>query len=121
MPGELARSIAIVTRTVADGSRRRRSRLLIGLLVLAACVRPRLLEPVGPHSDGTGLTPNHWVLTPAGAQVEVGDRPLGLALAPDGRYLLVSNNGQGIQSLAVVDTQSRTVVQTVPYLSLIHI
>ena len=115
MPGELARSIAIVTRTVADGSRRRRSRLLIGLLVLAACVRPRLLEPVGPHSDGTGLTPNHWVLTPAGAQVEVGDRPLGLALAPDGRYLLVSNNGQGIQSLAVVDTQSRTVVQTVPY------
>src|SRR5262249_20117116 len=87
----------------------------LALLAGGACGRPLAVERVGPQADGTGLTPNHWLLTPAGRQVEVGDRPLGLYLTPDGRHLLVSNNGQGVQSLAVVETASRAVVQTLPY------
>jgi YVTN family beta-propeller protein len=87
----------------------------LALLAGVACGRPLAADKVGPRADGTGLTPNHWLLTPAGRQVEVGDRPLGLALTPDGRHLLVSNNGQGVQSLAVVDTASGAVVQTLPY------
>src|SRR5439155_12301935 len=89
--------------------------VVLALLGAAACGRPIGPGRVGPQPDGTGLTPNHWLLTPAGTQVEVGDRPLGLAVTPDGRHLLVSNNGQGVQSLAVVDLASRTVVQTLPY------
>ncbi|PYM62021.1 MAG: hypothetical protein DMD79_11525 [Candidatus Rokuibacteriota bacterium] len=89
--------------------------VVLALLGAAACGRPIGPGRVGPQPDGTGLTPNHWLLTPAGTQVEVGDRPLGLAMTPDGRHLLVSNNGQGVQSLAVVDLASRTVVQTLPY------
>jgi hypothetical protein len=33
-------------------------------------------------------------------------------LHPDGRHLLVTNNGQGVQSLQLVDTDTNTVVQT---------
>ncbi len=64
--------------------------------------------PVNPHSPG-------WVLTPAGDQVTVGDRPMGAALSPDGRYLAVSNDGQGVQSLTLVDVNAKKVVQTIEY------
>ncbi|MFZ5992992.1 MAG: YncE family protein [Deinococcota bacterium] len=70
---------------------------------------------VGPHPDGTGLTPNGWMLTPAGLSVEVGDRPMGMAPSPDGRYLAISNDGQGVQSLVLFDTATKKVVQTLPY------
>ncbi|HLZ26699.1 MAG TPA: bifunctional YncE family protein/alkaline phosphatase family protein [Chloroflexota bacterium] len=61
------------------------------------------------------ITSQGWTLTPAGRQVALGDRPLSLALSPDGRTLLVGNDGQSTQSLMVVDRQSGTVVQTIPY------
>src|SRR5439155_12582376 len=70
---------------------------------------------IGPQPGGTRITPNHWLLTPAGLQVEVGDRPLGMAMTPDGRYLLLSNNGQGVQSLVLFDTSTLKVVQVIPY------
>ncbi len=76
-----------------------------------------LFDQAGPRGDGTGVTPNHWMLTPAGIQVEVGDRPMGMALSPDSRYLFISNNGQGVQSLVLFDTYTNKTVQVVPYYS----
>src|SRR5437899_8471742 len=98
----------------------RRSILVVLLVVvLGACavVGSTFFGRVGPQPDGTGVTPNHWLLTPAGLQVEVGDRPLGMATTPDGRYLLISNNGQAAQSLVLFDTMTQKVVQTIPYSS----
>src|SRR5206468_724315 len=98
----------------------RRSILVVLLVVvLGACavVGSAFFGRVGPQPDGTGITPNHWLLTPAGLQVEIGDRPLGIATTPDGRYLLISNNGQGEQSLVLFDTTTRKVIQTIPYRS----
>jgi hypothetical protein len=89
--------------------------LLYLALGIGACLRASSLGLIGPQPDGTEITPNHWLLTPAGRQVEVGDRPLGLAATPDGRYLLITNNGQGVQSLVFFDTQTEQVVQTLPY------
>jgi YVTN family beta-propeller protein len=77
----------------------------------------------GPQPDGTGVTPNGWLLTPAGRQVDLADqvywadRPDGQALSPDGRTLLVSSGGQSTDSLKVVDTAGGRVVQTIPYVS----
>jgi YVTN family beta-propeller protein len=56
-----------------------------------------------------------WVLTPAGRQVTLGDRPLGIALSPDGRTMLVSNDGQSTQSLTVIDRASGIVRQSIDY------
>jgi YVTN family beta-propeller protein len=36
-------------------------------------------------------------------------------LSPDGRYLLVSNGGAGVQSIQVVRTLNNQVIQTIPY------
>ncbi|WP_424952865.1 beta-propeller fold lactonase family protein [Deinococcus sp.] len=88
--------------------------LLLGV-ALAVGTQTRFFGLIGPQPDGSGLTPDHWSLTPAGLSVEIGDRPMGLAKSPDGRYLLVSNDGQGVQSLALFDTATRKLVQSIPY------
>jgi YVTN family beta-propeller protein len=60
------------------------------------------------------LLPNGWTLSPAGTQIAVGDLPLALALHPDGRYLLVSNNGQGDQSIDVIDVAAGKRISRTP-------
>lgn len=69
----------------------------------------------GPQGDGTSVTPNGWHLTPAGKQIKLGDFPMGGAVSPDGKFVVVSNAGQGTQSLQVLNTKSKEVIQTIPY------
>lgn len=69
----------------------------------------------GPKEEQTGVTPYNWSLTPAGEQVSLGNFPMGGVMSPDGRYLVISNDGQGTQSIQVFDTATNKVVQTIPY------
>src|SRR6266542_1920561 len=95
----------------------RRSILVVLLVVvLGACavVGSAFFGRVGPQPDGTGVTPNHWLLTPAGLQVEIGDRPLGIATTPDGRNRMNSNNGKSEQYLVIFDITTQDVAQTIP-------
>jgi hypothetical protein len=61
----------------------------------------------GRGDDGTGVTPIGFTVTPAGQQTNLGDLPLNAASSPDGRWLVVSNDGQGTQSVQVIDTTTR--------------
>ncbi len=81
----------------------------------AAAAQSFTSREAGPREDGTGVTPLGYDVRPAGTQTTLGDLPLGTALSPDGSLLLVSNDGQGTQSLQVVDTSTSQVVQTLPY------
>jgi YVTN family beta-propeller protein len=56
----------------------------------------------GKTASGT-LLPNGWTLTPEGAQVPTSDLPLNMVLSNDGRYLLVTTNGNGDQTINVID------------------
>jgi YVTN family beta-propeller protein len=85
-------------------------------LAAAAAIAAGVLT-AGPQPNGTGVTPNGWLVDPAGTQVQVGGRPYGLALSPDGQTVLLSNDHQGTQSLMAVSTSSKTVSQTIPYVS----
>ncbi|MDP4171939.1 MAG: YncE family protein, partial [Bacillota bacterium] len=69
----------------------------------------------GPQGDGTSVTTNGWHLTPAGKQVNLGNFPMGGALSPDGKYMVVSNAGAGTQSMQVIDTKTKAVIQTISY------
>ncbi len=71
----------------------------------------------GPKGDGTAITPTGQKVTPAGQQTTLGDLPLNSALSPDGKRLLVTNNGQGTQSLQLVDPADHEVGQTIAYKS----
>ncbi|BAS26704.1 YncE family protein [Limnochorda pilosa] len=92
--------------------------MLLGLLVAAgpaAAEESPAERPAGPRPDGTGITPNNWFLSPAGWQVPVGDRPMGLAVSKDGSWAVVVNSGAGVQSLMMVDVNARQVIQTLEY------
>lgn len=63
---------------------------------------PPVLRP-GVMAGGVTLLPNGWRIAPAGRHIQVGDLPLAMLESPDGRYLLVSNNGYARPTVAVVD------------------
>jgi hypothetical protein len=73
--------------------------LLLALPALAAD------KPLTPGGEGGGVTllPNGWRIAPAGRHITVGDLPLAMVESPDGRYLIVSNNGYAKPTLTVVD------------------
>lgn len=58
------------------------------------------------------LLPNDWSLTPAGKMTKVGDLPLNMAISPDKKYIAVTNNGQGVQSIQLIDTKTFAVCET---------
>jgi hypothetical protein len=45
------------------------------------------------------LLPNGWTLTPGGRSLKLGDLPLNIAVSASGKLLVVTNNGQGTQSI----------------------
>src|SRR5689334_16144328 len=59
------------------------------------------------------LLPNGWTLTPEGQQIPTSDLPLNMVLSKDGRYLLVTTNGDGDQTINVIDLQTNASMQTV--------
>jgi YVTN family beta-propeller protein len=103
---------------LAESTARRAQHILIAALTLVGC-SPSWATPidtvlVGPGPNGTVL-PTGYRVTPAGQQIRLGDLPLGAAASPDGHWLVVSNAGQGTQSLQVIDTATGAVVQTLAY------
>lgn len=71
--------------------------------------KPRL---PGKTAAGT-LLPNGWTLTPEGQQIPISDLPLNMELSEDGRYLLVTTNGNGDQTINVIDLTANANVQTI--------
>ncbi|MBC7919990.1 MAG: beta-propeller fold lactonase family protein [Ferruginibacter sp.] len=59
------------------------------------------------------MLPNGWSLSPAGRSLEVGDLPLNLAVSASGRWMAVTNNGQGRQSIQLIDARNEKIVDDV--------
>ena len=74
-----------------------------------------VFEHARPQSDGTAITSYGWHVTPAGQQTTVGERPYGMALSPDGRWLVVSNDGVAVQSVMLVEASTGQVRDTISY------
>ena len=49
------------------------------------------------------MLPNGWSLTPPGKSIPLGDLPLNLVVSPTKKYLAVTNNGQSVQSIQLID------------------
>lgn len=68
----------------------------------------------GAVEEGVTLLPNGWRIAPAGRHIPVGDLPMAMVPSPDGRFLVVTNNGYSKPSLTVVDTQTFAVKSVFP-------
>jgi YVTN family beta-propeller protein len=54
--------------------------------------------------------PNGWSLTPLGRSIPLGDLPLNMAVSPSEKYIAVTNNGQSVQSIQLIDPVSGKVL-----------
>ncbi|WP_343674510.1 bifunctional YncE family protein/alkaline phosphatase family protein [Chitinophaga sp.] len=57
--------------------------------------------------------PNGWSLTPAGEHLPLGDLPLNIAVSASRKYMAVTNNGQSIQTIQLIDVKSQQVTDEV--------
>jgi YVTN family beta-propeller protein len=57
--------------------------------------------------------PNGWSLSPAGRSLALGDLPLNLALSPSKKFIAVTNNGQSVQSIQLINTATEKILDNV--------
>lgn len=82
--------------------------LVMGLLACGCgiiCAAQNLPNPI--------MLPNGWQLSPAGKSMPLGDLPLNMAVSKSGRYIAVTNNGQGAQSIELIDTKTQQLLDSV--------
>ncbi len=57
--------------------------------------------------------PNGWKISPVGKSFDLGDLPLNIAVSKSGKYAAVTNNGQSIQTIQLIDVASEKVIDQV--------
>ncbi len=57
--------------------------------------------------------PNGWSLTPVGRSFPLGDLPLNIAVSKSKKLMAVTNNGQGVQSIQLIDPATEKVLDNV--------
>ncbi len=57
--------------------------------------------------------PNGWSLTPVGSHVQLGDLPLNIVVSPSKKYIAVTNNGQSIQSIQLIDASHHRILSEI--------
>jgi YVTN family beta-propeller protein len=91
--------------------------ILVGIIIsgLAPLAQPAPgARRPGRLAAGLTLLPNGWTIAPAGFHTHIGDLPLAQAQSPDGRYLVVTNNGWSKPTLAIYDLKLQYITARVP-------
>ncbi len=69
-------------------------------LISLAQAPPALQQQLNKH---TVKLPNGWSLSPTGHSLPLGDLPLNMAVSSTKKYIAVTNNGQSVQSIQLID------------------
>jgi YVTN family beta-propeller protein len=59
------------------------------------------------------MLPNGWSLSPAGRSIPLGDLPLNIAVSPSKKLLAVTNNGQSVQSIQLIDPVAEKILDNI--------
>lgn len=87
-------------------------RKFISFLLLITCCfsQAQTLEQL----ESQKLTlPNGWSLTPVGKSLPLGDLPLNMAVSKSKKYIAVTNNGQSVQSLQLINAKNEEVLDNI--------
>ena len=80
------------------------------LLITISQVNAQSLNDI---EKGRVSLPNGWKLSPVGKQLHVGDLPLNIAVAPSGKILAITNNGQSDQCIHLVDAEKMQILDSI--------
>ncbi len=83
-------------------------------ITLAIGLLPAMAQHAAEDTAAQRYTlPNGWSLTPVGHALPLGDLPLNMVISRSGKYLAVTNNGQGKQTIQLIDAQKETLLDEV--------
>jgi YVTN family beta-propeller protein len=89
-------------------------RFMVVYLFCSLCVSLELPAQLpGKMSFSKVLLPNGWKLSPVGRSISLGDLPLNMQLSHDKSLLAVTNNGQGVQTVQLINTKEEKVVDEI--------
>src|SRR5215831_9573983 len=72
------------------------------------------LTLVGRQADNRVVLPNGQTITPAGIQIEVNDRPLAIAVSPDGTQAAVATASNfDSRALYIINLATQSIAQTI--------
>lgn len=71
------------------------------------------LLPASAQTPKTVTLPNGWSLSPAGRSLPLGDLPLNMRVSHSKKFMAVTNNGQGTQSLQLIDVAGEKITDNV--------
>jgi len=69
-------------------------------------------SPGNSNESNRMLLPNGWWLSPAGRSLPLGDLPLNIAVSPSKKFIAVTNNGQSVQSIQLIDAKNEKVLHS---------
>ncbi len=72
-----------------------------------------LAQPTGINESRAVVLPNGWKLSPAGRALPLGDLPLNIAVTKSKKLMAVTNNGQSVQSIQLIDPQKESILDIV--------
>ena len=70
-------------------------------------------DVVSALRTGRVLLPNGWSLTTPGKSLPLGDLPLNVSVSSSGKWMAFTNNGQGTQTITLIDRENETVSDTI--------
>jgi YVTN family beta-propeller protein len=87
----------------------KKTSLLLSCFLITLIVSAQTLQEMDAKRVGL---PNSWSLTPFGKALPLGDLPLNMAVSSSKKYIAVTNNGQSVQSLQLIDTRNDKVLHS---------
>ena len=78
--------------------------------ILLICLLQICLHSVAQVNILTTLLPNGWHISAVGKSLPLGDLPLNIAVSKSKHWMAVTNNGQSVQSLQLIDVINEKVV-----------
>ncbi|MFZ1978793.1 MAG: glutaminyl-peptide cyclotransferase [Bacteroidota bacterium] len=84
-------------------------KLFLLLIILAANLHSQTIDQIEKNKI---FLPNGWAITVIGKNLPLGDLPLNMAVSPDRKMIAVTNNGQGTQSIQLIDIAAGKITDT---------
>ena len=83
------------------------------LLVLAVLLGVQCFSEQSFAQTNKVTLPTGWTLSPVGRSLPLGDLPLNIAVSHSKKLMAVTNNGQGVQSIQLIDPISEKLLDSV--------
>ena len=83
------------------------------ILVMMSFVLASNAQETKIEIQNTIKLPNGWSLSPAGKSLPLGDLPLNMAVSASKKYMAVTNNGQGKQSIQLINLSKNKILDNI--------